>query len=129
MLTSAKRTNRRIQLWTLLILLLPAVFAGSTYAAARWPVSLWLSVGVSQPPRPAESTTLSCTEENGKYCVYKETSSNVCRVSTHATTLGDELLGPYDTHAQAVAAMCHVYVPGSGDDDKCGTVVPDNACH
>jgi hypothetical protein len=76
----------------------------------------------------SNSTALNCTQANGKYCVYRETSSHVCRVSTYATTIGDEFKGPYSTRNEAVTAMCQAYVPGSGDDDKCAATVPDNAC-
>jgi hypothetical protein len=67
------------------------------------------------------ATPVACTGQS-TYCVRRETSSFACHVQrTTASPLGVDFLGPFNSRAAAVAAMCKNYDPQMMDSSKCWT--------
>jgi hypothetical protein len=66
----------------------------------------------------------------GQYCVNRETSSGVCHVqeTTESPQFGPNILGPYGSRKDGLAAMCNAYDPGSTDPNKCSGVAPAGVC-
>lgn len=65
----------------------------------------------------------------GQYCVNRETSSGTCHVQeTTESPLGTNILGPYASRKDGVAAMCTAYDPGATDPNKCSAVAPSGVC-
>jgi hypothetical protein len=81
-----------------------------------------------QAQAPAGQTSALC-KNAGEYCVNRETSSGACHVQeTTESPLGVNILGPYTSRKNGVAAMCDIYDPGSADPTKCATVAPSGTC-
>ncbi len=91
-------------------------------------VALALVMYLSAAHPAAFSPDEKCTSGDGNWCVYRKAETRTCKVWTHDSFDGPELLGPFDKKDDAVAAMCNVYSPGSNDPAKCANTDPDDAC-
>jgi hypothetical protein len=86
-------------------------------------------LGSDKPPAcpPANNTAVKC--EVGDYCINRAQMSGACTVQKiGASNLGAHFCGPYKSESAAIKAMCAAYEPASGDDSKCGDVLPSDVC-
>jgi hypothetical protein len=77
----------------------------------------------------AASCTQTQTGVQTQYVVRRVTTSGVCQVfDAQASTIGDQIAGPFNTKEEATRKMCELRTADPADPTKCFQVNPANAC-